>query len=83
MNEFIPNLEALGWLGLFAPAGTPRDIVARIASEIAWAVQQPDMTEVLRGVDAAASTPEVFARRVREDYARWGEVVRRTGVKLE
>ena len=83
MNEFIPNLEALGWLGLFAPAGTPKDIVNRIATEIGWAVQQPDMTEVLRGVDAAASTPEVFAKRVREDYARWGEVVKRTGVKLE
>ena len=83
MKEIVPGLEALGWLGLFAPANTPRDIVNRIASEIGVILPMPEMTEVLRGVDAAASTPEVFARRVREDYTRWQDVVRRTGVKLE
>ena len=83
LNEIVPGLESVNWLGLFAPANTPKEIVARLAKEIGEIVVLPDMKDVFTGVDVAPSTPEVFAKRVRDDYLNWQDIVKKTGVRLE
>jgi tripartite-type tricarboxylate transporter receptor subunit TctC len=73
------------WLGLFAPAGTPPEVVARINAEVNKVLQMPDVREKLGGqsIAPAGGTSEAFAAFVREDYARWGRVVKESGVKAE
>ena len=73
------------WLGLFAPAGTPADVVARVNAEVNKVLQQADTREKLGGQSIApvGGTAEAFASFVREDYARWGRVVKEAGIKLE
>lgn len=82
VKETVPGVESVNWLGLFAPAGTPKEIVARLAAEIGEIMVMAEMKPTLNGVDAAATTPEVFAQRVRDDYLRWQEIVKKTGVQL-
>jgi tripartite-type tricarboxylate transporter receptor subunit TctC len=81
----VPGYDLTIWLGFFARAGTPHEIVARVNAELARAVRSPDMRERLaqQGVDPIMDTPEEFAAYVRAEIARWGEVVRASGAKLE
>lgn len=78
-------IDLAGWNGIMAPAGTPRAIVERMSAEIVKAVQSPEGREqMLRmGLLPTGTRPEVFAETVRSDTVRWGEVVRKSGVKLE
>ena len=73
------------WLGLFAPAGTPPAIVARINAEVNKVLQLPEVREKIAngGAVAAGGTSEDFARFVAADYAKWGKVVKESGVKLD
>jgi tripartite-type tricarboxylate transporter receptor subunit TctC len=81
----VKDIDGSIWLGLFAPAGTPPEIVARINAEVNKVLAAPELREKLGGqaIAAAGGTPEQFAAFVREDYARWGRVVRASGVKAE
>jgi len=88
-----PTIEEAGhkgvdvnvWLGLFAPAGTPPEIVARLNTEVNKVLQLPDIREKLaaQGISPAGGTSAQFADFVRRDYARWGEIARASGVKIE
>ena len=71
-----------GWQGFFAPAGTPRDIIARLNAEIRKVVETPEVTQTMlnAGHEPATGTAEEFGRKVREDGARWGKVVRDIGL---
>lgn len=71
-----------GWQGFFAPAGTPRDIVVRLNSEVRRILEMPDVVQTLvaAGNEIVTGTPEDFARQVREDIERWARVVRETGI---
>jgi tripartite-type tricarboxylate transporter receptor subunit TctC len=79
------GLDVTIWLGLFAPAGTPASIVARLNAEVNKVLQAPDVIEKVtaQGVSVAGGTSEAFAAFVRNDYERWGRVVKESGVKLE
>jgi tripartite-type tricarboxylate transporter receptor subunit TctC len=81
----VKDVDVSIWLGLFAPVGTPPEIVARINAEVNKVLAAPDMREKLGGqaIAAAGGTPEQFGAFVREDYARWGRVVKESGVKAE
>ena len=81
----IKGIDASIWLGLFAPAGTPPAVVARLNAEINKVLQMPDVREKLinGGVTPMGGTPDEFAAFVRTDYARWGKIVKDSGVKLE
>ena len=81
----IKGIDASIWLGLFAPAGTPPAVVARLNAEINKVLQMPDVREKLinGGVTPMGGTPDEFASFVRTDYARWGKIVKDSGVKLE
>ena len=85
MAETIPGLFANAWYGLFAPAGTPREIIAKVHSEVAKLLDGADMKERFAGlgVEPAPSTPDQLARLIREDLVRWGKIVKESGARVD
>ncbi|MGH8664857.1 MAG: Bug family tripartite tricarboxylate transporter substrate binding protein [Burkholderiales bacterium] len=81
----VPGYDAVGWFGAFAPAGTPKDIVARLNAAIRDHVQRPEVKARLSslGADVVASTPETFAEKQRADLERWAKVIKAANVKVE
>jgi len=81
----LPGYEAVSWYGLFAPAGTPRDIVVRLNAETVRALKLPDVRQLMlaQGAEPVSDSPEQFAALVRADIAKWGEVVRKSGAKAD
>lgn len=81
----VPGYEASVWLALLAPAGTPPEIVNRLNGEIAKLMNSPDTRKALfdAGVEPTPSTPQAMSDYMVQELARWGKVVRDTGVKLE
>ncbi|MFN6953451.1 MAG: Bug family tripartite tricarboxylate transporter substrate binding protein [Acetobacteraceae bacterium] len=77
------NVESLGWFGLIAPARTPAPIVARLNADFTEALREPEVVERLRslGTEPRPTTPEAFAAFLREELAKWGEVVRVSGAR--
>jgi tripartite-type tricarboxylate transporter receptor subunit TctC len=91
-NEFptldesgLPGFEVLTWFGILAPAGTPRDIVNRLNSEILQVVAQPSIREQLlkMGFEIVPNTPEQYAEFLKAEHARWGKIVRDLNLKVE
>lgn len=81
----LPDFEVTTWYGLLAPAGTPRPIVMRLNAELVRIMHAPELKERLAtmATDPRTSTPEEFAAYIKQEMARWAEVVRRTGIKAE
>jgi tripartite-type tricarboxylate transporter receptor subunit TctC len=81
----LPGFEALQWFGIFVPAGTSRDIVARLNAEIVKIARLPDIRERMTslGADAVGNTPEQFAAFLKADTAKWAKVVKASGAKIE
>jgi tripartite-type tricarboxylate transporter receptor subunit TctC len=80
-----PGFRTVTWNGLMAPAGTPRDIIDKLAAEVALAVRQPAVTERLAalGVEPLGDTPEQFAATIAADIALWAEAVKISGAALQ
>jgi tripartite-type tricarboxylate transporter receptor subunit TctC len=83
MVEVLPGFEVVSWEGMFAPAGTPQDIVAKLHSTTAAVLAAPDMRESWRskGVEYVAVTAQQFAEKLREDHERTGALIKAVGVK--
>ena len=81
----LPGYEAVQWYGVLAPAQTPREIVARLHTEIARILQTPDIKERLLGdgADPVGSTPEEFTRFIRAETEKWAKVARDAGINPE
>jgi tripartite-type tricarboxylate transporter receptor subunit TctC len=81
----LPGFEVTGWYGLLAPANTPREIVSRLSTETARVMKMQETLKRLsaEGVDPIGSTPEAFAAAIRDDIAKWAEVVRVSGAKID
>ncbi len=81
----VPGYEAVQWFGVLAPAGTPREIVARLHGEIVRTLQSADVRDRLAGdgADPVGSTPEQFATFLRAETAKWAQVVKSAGIKPE
>ncbi|MBM3406920.1 MAG: tripartite tricarboxylate transporter substrate binding protein [Betaproteobacteria bacterium] len=79
------DVDVMIWLGLFAPAGTPAPIVARLNEAVNRVLAQPDIQQKIvgQGVSVGGGSAADFAAFVKADYARWGVVARRSGVKVE
>ena len=77
-----PGYGIEAWQGFFAPAGTPREIVARLNSEIRRSLEAPEVVQKLvsTGSEIVTGTPEAFAKLVRDDIERWAKVVRDAGM---
>jgi tripartite-type tricarboxylate transporter receptor subunit TctC len=79
------GFEAVTWFGVLGPANLPKDITTRLNAEINKALQTPELQKKLsdQGADVAGSTPEQFAKLVRDDMVRWGKVVKESGAKID
>jgi tripartite-type tricarboxylate transporter receptor subunit TctC len=79
----VPGYEVLGWNGILAPAATPVPIVQRLNQEICAILDEPEIKRKLKeqGADPAPTDPESFARLIREDVAKWTEVIRNAGIQ--
>ena len=77
-EQGFPGFDATSWGGLLAPAGTPKDIVERMSAELKKALADKEVQEKLQSVGtfAAYRTPEQTGVRMREDFERWGKVIR-------
>ena len=85
IGETIKGFGATPWYGVFAPAGTPRQIVNQLSAEIAKALDSKDAQERLAGVgcEPYKSTPEQFAQLVRDDLPRWARIVKASGATID
>ena len=81
----VPGVEMNFWMGVAAPAGTPRPVVARINAEFNRVLKLPAIRDKLavQGIDAAGGTPEEFAARMRADLAAYTRVIKATGIKAD
>mgnify|MGYP003351236532 CR=1 FL=1 len=81
----VPGFEYLGWYGMLAPAGTPRDIVMRLHDEFVRIVNTPDMRErfAADGAEAIGDTPEHFNAYLKQELARWSKVIKAAGTKID
>ena len=81
----LPGFESETWFGLFGPAATPKDVVARVSADTAAALKAPDLRERFAAVGAepVGSTPEQFAERVRADTVRWAEIIKAANIKVQ
>lgn len=79
----LKGFEVNNWYGLFAPAGTAKDIIARVSAEAAKALAAPDVKKRLMdaGIIATSSTPEVFAAYTRAETAKWSKVIKDANIK--
>jgi tripartite-type tricarboxylate transporter receptor subunit TctC len=81
----VPGYEMVLWIGVFAPAGTPREIVSKLNAEIVRIVRLPDIRAELAGmgVDPVGNTSEQMAEWIRREIARFGPVVKAANIQAE
>jgi tripartite-type tricarboxylate transporter receptor subunit TctC len=81
----LPAFDRYTWFGMFAPAGTPSDIVRRLQAEVAAALKSTDLRERFDtiGAEPVGSSPEQFVERIRSDTVRWAEVIKAGNVKVQ
>lgn len=80
-----PGFETVGWAGLLAPAGTPRDIVTKLNAEVVKILSQPEVTGrfVTLGAELVSSSADDFDAYIRSETAKWGKVIRDSGAKAD
>lgn len=81
----IPGYEASTWFGVLAPAGTPKNVVSKLNTEIARVLKAPEMVDALNreGAVAVGGPPEQFGSFIRAEIEKWGKVVRATGLRVD
>src|SRR5262249_48655564 len=85
IGETLNGFQATAWQGLFAPAGTPRPIVDKLATEMKRILELPEVANQLKdlGAQPAPSTPEQLADFLKSERAKWGDVVKASGARLD
>jgi tripartite-type tricarboxylate transporter receptor subunit TctC len=83
--ETVPGFEATTWFALFAPAGTPREVVQRLNAEVQRVFKLPDVAEKLKGLglEPWLSTPEELAKYQASEISKWAKVVKDSGAKAD
>jgi len=81
----LPGFEASSWFGLLAPAGTPKEVIAKLNTEVAKWLASPEAREKLaaQGAIAAGKTPEDFTQHIVAETAKWQKVVKESGAKVD
>jgi tripartite-type tricarboxylate transporter receptor subunit TctC len=84
-EQGLPGFEVNAWFGLLAPAGTPREIVARLNAETAKVLRSGATLERLQGLGLSVDpgTPEDFAALIASELARWGSIARAAKIRAE
>jgi len=85
ISDTVPGFSAEVWFGLFAPKGTPPEIIAKLNGALAKVLAMPDIKEKYAGVGALAesNSPAAYAKMVRDESARWAELIQKTGIRAE
>ena len=81
----VPGYEVTAWTGVIAPAGLPRPVLDRLNAAVNAAISEPQAKERLAqlGSEGGGGTPEDYAALIRRDSAKWAEVIRRSGAKID
>jgi tripartite-type tricarboxylate transporter receptor subunit TctC len=84
ISEMYPGYSASGWNGMWAPAGTPKEIVTRLNRSIADFLKRPEIQERLRADsrEPIPTTPDEFARIIANDIATWTKVVKTGNIRI-
>jgi tripartite-type tricarboxylate transporter receptor subunit TctC len=83
-EQGFPGFSALAWWGILAPAGVPREIIAKFHAELVKTLNQPDVRKQLTeqlGMDLVLSDPPAMQKFILAEMARWGKVVKQYGIK--
>ena len=85
IGEIVPGYEAGTWTGVIAPAGLPRPVLDRLNAAVNAAIRSPLFVERFASIgdEPAGGTPEDFAELIRRDSAKWADVVKRSGAKID
>ena len=85
VSEFFPQFEAQSWVGLLAPARTPRTIVQRLNADVNRLLATPEQRERFTslGYEIVGSTPEQFGAWIRDETAKWSKLIRERGIAAE
>ena len=80
-----PGFEAGSWYGLYAPAGTPPEIVTKLHAELAKALEKAEMRKQLsaQGAEPIGNSPQEFAAFIRAEIDKWAKVIRASGAKKD
>jgi len=83
--ESVPGFEATTWFAIFAPAGTPKDVVAKINAEMQRVYKLPDVADKMKtlGLETWISTPEELARYQAAEITKWAKVVKDSGARAD
>jgi tripartite-type tricarboxylate transporter receptor subunit TctC len=81
----LKDFDAVGWNGLLAPAGTPREIVSRLHAEVVKVLRTPEVRDQLtaQGADIVGNSPEEFSAWIKTEVKKWAEVVKVSGAKID
>ena len=84
-EQGVPGYDVMSWFAMFAPAGTPKDVIARIHAEAMRVFKLPDVQEKLKtlGLDPVLSTPDELAKYQEAEVVKWARVVKESGAKAE
>jgi tripartite-type tricarboxylate transporter receptor subunit TctC len=86
LSELYPDLEVTPWLALFAPAGTPAAILLRLRNETGRLLADDDLRGKIRnvgGLEPYVTTPEEFAAQLRAEHAKYGQIVKAVGARID
>lgn len=85
LAQYVPDFEATAWFGVFAPAGTPTEIIEKLNAATVSAMQDPQARDALRqmGAQPVTSTPQEFAQFYRNEVEKWRAVVLKADIKME
>jgi len=81
----LPGFAADSWFGIMVPAGTPKDVIAKLNAEVIKALDSAEVKDIItrQGGEVKGSSPEVMAAQIRGDREKWGKVVRESGAKAD
>jgi tripartite-type tricarboxylate transporter receptor subunit TctC len=81
----LPGFDAGVWYGVLAPAGTPREILAKLNGEVVRALQQPDYRKLLvnNTIEPIGSSPEQLSQYIKSEHAKWAKVIKAAGIHID
>jgi tripartite-type tricarboxylate transporter receptor subunit TctC len=84
-EQGFPGFEAQSWVGILAPAATPKDILARLNQEVNQSLSSPDVKEKLaaQGHEIVGSTPEEFGELIQKESNKWGKIIKERNITLD
>lgn len=83
--ETLPGFEVLGWFGLVAPLATPRDVIARVNSEVNKALARADVKQkfAAQGLTPSGDTPEHYGAFIKSESAKWSKLIKDAGISIK